>query len=70
MFNVTIDVRYFSIYEAYSRKRGLLFFLLRGGWRKSYTDEHGNRKMVYRVWGRDVEFLRLMSESCFFNSNS
>jgi hypothetical protein len=60
MIDITIDSCYYPVYEAYSRKRGLLFFLLRGGWRKSYTDKDGKEKVVYRIWAGDEQFLRLM----------
>lgn len=46
------------IYEAYSFRRGLLFRLLRGGWRGTYTGENGEDVQVYRIWAGDKEHLR------------
>ena len=60
MISITIDIRYYPVYEAYSHNRGLLFFLLRGGWRKTYIDKDGKEKAVYKIWAGDKEFLRLM----------
>lgn len=60
MVDIIVDSCYCPVYEAYSRKRGLLFFLLRGGWRKSYISKDGKEKAVYRIWAGDEQFLRLM----------
>ena len=46
------------VLEAYSMGRGILFHLLRGGWRKTYTGKNGEDVQVYRVWGCDKEKIR------------
>ena len=54
------------IYEAYSRRRGLLFRLLRGGWRSTYTGKNGEDVQVYRVWACDKEYLRWLVDEMGF----
>ncbi len=67
MIKVTIEIQYYPVYEAYSRAHGILFHLLGGGWRRSYTDKVTGKEMVeYRVWGQDVQFLRLMCDELPF----
>lgn len=60
MIKVAIKIQYYPIYESYSRSRGILFHLLRGGWRRTYIDKDGKEIAEYRIWGKDIEFLRLM----------
>ena len=66
MIKVIIEARYYPVYEAYSRARGILFHILGGGWRKSYIDENGKEVMEYKVWGQDTQFLRLMCDELPF----
>lgn len=67
MIKVTIEIQYYPVYEAYSRTRGILFHLLGGGWCRSYTDKITGKEMAeYRVWGQDVQFLRLMCDELPF----
>lgn len=67
MIKVTIEIQYYPVYEAYSRARGILFHLLHGGWRRSYINKSTGKEMAeYRIWGKDVEFLRLMCDELPF----
>lgn len=67
MIKVAVEIKYYPIYEAYSRARGILFRLFGGGWRRSYTDKTTGKEMIeYRVWGQDMQFLRLMCDELPF----
>lgn len=64
MITIKCNSDTWPIYEAYSIGRGLLFRLLGGGWRGTYTNEKEGDVYVYRIWARDKEKLRwLVDES-------
>ena len=61
MTRITSDIKYYPLFDAYCRNRGLIFWLCGGGFKRGYIkDDH--EYVEYNVWPCDAQFLRLMKE--------
>ena len=59
MIRVRSQYKYYPLFDAYCRNRGLLFWLFGGGFKHGFTKD--NEDFVeYNVWRGDADFLRHM----------
>lgn len=61
MTKMTVEYKYYPLFDAYCRGHGILFHLCGGGFKGGFI-KNGQDYVIYNIWPCDYEFMRLMME--------
>ena len=65
MYRYCVEYKYYPLFDAYCRNRGLIFWLAGGGFKRGFS--MNKRDYVeYNIWIGDKDFMRLMMEELPF----
>lgn len=61
MKKMTVEYKYYPLFDAYCRACSILFRLCGGGLNGGFTKD-GQDYVIYNIWPCDYQFMRLMME--------
>lgn len=61
MTKMTVDQKYYPLFDAYCRACGILFRLCGGSFKGGFV-KNGKEYVIYNIWPCDYDFMRLMME--------
>lgn len=65
MYSYCVKYEYYPLFDAYCHKRGPLFWLCGGGFKRCFAKQ-GQDYVVYNIWYGDKDFMRLMMDELPF----
>lgn len=61
MTKMTVEYKYYLLFDTYCRRCGVLFHLCGGGFKRRFNKD-GKDYVSYNIWPCDYDFMRLMME--------